>query len=53
MDFEMLKIPIPANYDQLLRYKYGNEYMEFKQSRKYHCEVISETDISYDQYIKI
>ncbi len=51
IDFEFLKLPIIANYDEALRWKYGN-YTELVKEPNYHGEMIFDTNISYKEYIK-
>ena len=47
VDFENIKVPIPAAYDMYLRLMYGDNYMVPVQSPSLHGEVIFETDHSY------
>lgn len=49
MDFEFLKMPVIANYDEHLKRKYG-DYMTPLMNPSYHGEVIFDTDISYKEY---
>ena len=51
IDFEFLQIPIIANYDEALRWKYGN-YKEFVKAPNYHGGMIFDTDVSYEEYFK-
>ena len=55
MDFEMIKLPVPKNYDEILSHIYGN-YMEFPPERErgaWHEEMIHfEPDISYKDYFR-
>ena len=51
VDFEFMKIPTIANYDEALRWKYGN-YNEMVKEPNYHGEVIFDTDTSYIEYYK-
>lgn len=54
MDFESIKVPVPKNYDSVLRNTYGN-YMEFPPVEKrgqWHSGVITyEPDIPYKEYM--
>lgn len=47
VDFENIKVPIPAAYDMYLRLMYGDNYMVPVQSPSLHGEVIFDTDHSY------
>ena len=50
LPFEFMSIPVPRNYDDILRQQYGN-YMEFpkdKTAGKMHNELILSTNYSYD-----
>lgn len=51
INFEFLKLPIIANYDEALRWKYGN-YTELVKVPNYHGELIFDTDVSYTDYFK-
>ncbi len=51
VDFEFMKIPILANYDEVLKTKFG-EYMKFVKAPNYHGEMFFDTDISYKEYFK-
>lgn len=51
IDFEFLKIPIIANYDEALRWKYGN-YTELVKDPNYHGDIIFDTNIPYKEYLK-
>ena len=51
IDFEFLKLPIIANYDEALRWKYG-KYTELVKVPNYHGELIFDTDVSYIEYFK-
>ena len=46
MDFEFMKIPVPANFDDHLKRKYG-DYMTPVKSPNYHGEVEFDTNVSY------
>lgn len=50
-DFEFLKMPIIANYDEHLRHKYG-DYMTPANNPNYHGDIFFDTRLSYLQYIK-
>lgn len=52
VDFEFLKMPITANYDEHLRRKYG-DYMTPTKNPNYHGELIFDTNISYDKYYQL
>jgi lipopolysaccharide cholinephosphotransferase len=43
-DFEDIKLPVPANYHEILRAYYGNNYMTPIQQPSYHGSVIFDTD---------
>ena len=49
MPFEMLEIPVPKNYDSMLRQQYG-DYMTIPENKKgsIHGELIVSTDYTYD-----
>ncbi|MDO4413635.1 MAG: LicD family protein [Erysipelotrichaceae bacterium] len=52
--FEFMEIPIPRNYDEILRQQYGN-YMEFPKDKtqgKLHEVIIVSTDTPYKEYLK-
>lgn len=52
--FEFMSIPIPRNYDEILRQQYGN-YMQFpknKNAGKMHEIIKLSTDVSYEQFIQ-
>lgn len=49
-NFEFLKIPIIANYDEHLRRKYG-DYMTPLNNPNYHGDIFFDTDHSYLRYI--
>ena len=51
VDFEFMKIPIIENYDEALKWKYG-DYKVFVKAPNYHGEMIFDTDISYKEYFK-
>ncbi|MBR4925183.1 MAG: LicD family protein [Prevotella sp.] len=51
IDFEFLKVPIIANYDEALRWKYGN-YMEFVKAPNYHGDMIFDTNMPYKKYFE-
>lgn len=52
VDFEFLKMPIIANYDEHLRRKYG-DYMTPTKSPTYHGEVVFDTNINYEKYYEL
>ena len=47
VDFENIKVPIPAGYDKYLRLMYGDDYMTPKNTPNWHGEVIFDTEHSY------
>lgn len=47
LDFEDMKVPAPARYDELLRLIYGDDYMTPRQVPTCHGEVIFDTEHSY------
>lgn len=47
--FEYVKMPIPSDYEEHLKKKYG-DYMTFKRIPNFHGEVIFDTNISYVDY---
>ena len=49
MPFEMLQIPVPRNYDSMLRQQYG-DYMKIPENKKgsVHGALIVSTDYTYD-----
>ena len=47
VDFEQLKVPIPAGYDQFLRTQYGDDYMTPIQAPTRHGQLIIDTEHSY------
>ena len=49
MDFEFLKMPVTANYDEHLRRKYG-DYMTPAKDPSYHGDLIFDTNIGYVAY---
>ncbi len=50
-DFEFLKIPVPKNYDNLLREKYGDWKTPIKINT-YHGDVFFDTDKPYNYYLQ-
>lgn len=50
VDFEFLKMPIFADYDEHLRLKYGN-YMVPVENPNYHGGVIFDTNVSFKKYL--
>ena len=50
MDFEFLKIPNIANYDEALRWKYG-DYMTPVNSPSYHQGIFYDANHSYKDYL--
>ena len=51
VQFEYMRIPIIANYDEILRLRYNN-YMEPAKAPNYHGGVFLDTEKSYKEYIK-
>ncbi len=51
VDFESIKIPVPANYDSILHTQYG-DYMTPQKAPSTHGDSIFFADIPYDEYIK-
>lgn len=51
MPFEMIKVPVPRKYDELLRQQYG-DYMKIPKNKggSIHGELIVDTDRPYDEY---
>ena len=49
--FEFLEIPIPADYDTILRTIYG-DYMVMKPGGGLHGEILFDTDRSYREYLR-
>lgn len=47
--FEYVKMPIPSDYEEHLKKKYG-DYMTFKRIPNFHGEMIFDTNISYVDY---
>lgn len=51
MPFEMLTIPVPANFDEILRQTYGN-WKKFVVGGSVHGGIIFDTDRPYTEYFK-
>jgi lipopolysaccharide cholinephosphotransferase len=49
IDFEFLKMPVPANYDEHLRRKYG-DYMTPVNNPNFHGDLIVDTNVGYKDY---
>lgn len=49
--FEFLEVPIPKEYDDILRRSYGN-YMEFVKNGSYHGGITFDTDVPYTEYMR-
>ena len=47
LDFEDMKVPVPARYDELLRIQYGDDYMTPRRIATYHGEVVFDAEHSY------
>ena len=50
LDFEFLKIPVPQNYEIILRRRYG-DYMKPLQTGGYHGTTFFDVDKSYKEYV--
>lgn len=50
-DFESVKIPVPEEFDSILKHSYG-DYMTPVQEPTNHGELLFSTTIPYDEYIK-
>ena len=53
IEFEGMKVPIPKEYDKILKEYYGEDYMEPSKAPSLHGEVIFDPDISYKEYLAI
>lgn len=49
--FEMLEIRIPTEYDEVLKYQYGN-YMKFVKNGSYHGGIIFDVDTPFEDWKK-
>ena len=47
MDFEDIKVPVPAGWDEYLRTQYGDEYMTPRNAANQHGELIIDTKHDY------
>ena len=50
LDFENIKIPAPAGYDEFLKQRYG-DYMKPNKVSTTHGEVFFDPDKSYKNYM--
>ncbi len=50
-NFEMIKVPIPEKYDNILKHTYG-DYMTPVQAPTEHGELVFSSTIPYTQYVK-
>ena len=51
MDFEMLKLPVPAGYDNCLRQRYG-DWKTPVQGMNFHGDMIFDPDTPYTEFVK-
>lgn len=51
VDFEFMTIPIPSQYDEWLRSRYG-DYMKPSKAGAVHSGVVFDTDCDYKEYLK-
>lgn len=51
VDFEDIKVPVPENYDTLLKHSYG-DYMTPVQEPTNHGTLLYSIDMPYDEFIK-
>ena len=51
MPFEMLQLPVPVNYDTILKKSYGN-WHDFVPGGSLHGEIDFDTEKSYKEYLK-
>lgn len=51
LDFENIKIPAPARYDEFLRGEFGDDYMTPKMTPDMHGELIIDTERSYREVL--
>lgn len=49
--FEFIELPVPSNYDEVLRATYG-DYMEFVIGNNTHGGIIFDTCVSYREFLK-
>ena len=51
LDFEDMKVPVPAAYDAFLRNQYGDDYMTPMENPSMHGELILDTEHSYRELL--
>ena len=52
LPFERIDMPCPANYDEVLRAMYGNNYMTPIQAASVHGDVVIDLDRPYQEVVK-
>lgn len=53
VDFEYLKLPVPAGYDEFLRIQYGDNYMTPVMTPTTHGELLLDAEHSYKQLLPL
>jgi lipopolysaccharide cholinephosphotransferase len=51
MNFEKIKVPVPAGYDKFLRTQYGDDYMKPVKAPNNHGTLIFDTERSYTELL--